>query len=62
MVDVYCQNCGNITDELYQLPMDNDWLCLDCIIDKCDKASLSEWTEQDFENTGVQRVDEEAED
>ena len=59
MVDVYCPNCGNVTNELYA---DGDeWICLSCLLDRHDKAVLSAWTDQDFENAGVQRVDEEAE-
>ena len=63
MVKVYCQRCGEATDELYVISSareyDEYW-CVDCLLGAMDKANLTKWSEEDFERTGVRRVQEEA--
>ena len=50
--------CGHETDRLYRLPNEEEWLCEDCIIEKCDMVHdghLESWTEEDMARDGIER-------
>ncbi len=60
MIKVLCPKCGNGTDRLYELPYGSEekgWMCDDCVFERCNVAHLWAWTDEDFERTGVKKVE-----